>query len=191
MVNRIRRIIISAKLFLIATASERAEFLKKKNLFGYIGDKVIFQPRKLPLYSNLIFIHNNVKIASGVEFITHDVIYKMLNDKYNAKTFSERVGCIEIKDNVFVGAGTKIMYDTQIGSNVIIGAGSIVTKDIPDNSVYGGIPAKFICSFEDFVKKAEQQTYNDEKLFKDKKNGKVTNELSQALYKEFQRKRVR
>lgn len=45
------------------------------------------------------------------------------------------------------------MYNVTIGNNVIIGAGSIVTKDIPDGVVCAGIPCKVIGSFEDFVEK--------------------------------------
>ena len=46
-----------------------------------------------------------------------------------------------------------ILYDVTIGSNVIIGAGSIVTKDIPDGSVAVGVPCKVVGTFEDFVEK--------------------------------------
>ena len=41
----------------------------------------------------------------------------------------------------------------KIGNNVIIGAGSVVTKDIPDNSVCAGVPCKRIGSFDDFIRK--------------------------------------
>ena len=52
-----------------------------------------------------------------------------------------------------IGSGTRIMYNVRIGSNVIIGAGSIVTKDIPDNSVAAGVPCRVIGKFEDLVEK--------------------------------------
>ena len=51
------------------------------------------------------------------------------------------------------GAGSSILYDVRIGPNVIIGAGSMVTKDIPANSVAAGVPARVIGTFEDFVSK--------------------------------------
>ncbi len=65
----------------------------------------------------------------------------------------ERIGCIEIGNNVFVGSGTHILYDTKIGNNVIIGTYSVVTCDIPDNSVVAGVPARVIGTFDDYVKK--------------------------------------
>lgn len=53
-------------------------------------------------------------------------------------------GCPKIGDNCFIGAGVKIFGDITIGDNVTIGANSVVTKDIPDNCVVCGIPAKII-----------------------------------------------
>ena len=45
-------------------------------------------------------------------------------------------------DNVYVGAGAKVLVDVKIGDNVIIGANAVVITDIPDNAVAVGIPAK-------------------------------------------------
>lgn len=92
-------------------------------------------------------------------FITHDVIHSMLNNREgNDFEFKEKVGDIHVGDNVFIGSFTKILYGVNIGSNVIIGAGSLVNKDIPSNSVWGGIPAKEICTFEEFVEKRKQES---------------------------------
>ena len=68
----------------------------------------------------------------------------------------KKIGSIHIEDNVFIGSHTIILCDVNIGSNVIIGAGSLVNKDIPANSVYAGVPAKYICSFDEFVEKRKK-----------------------------------
>jgi acetyltransferase-like isoleucine patch superfamily enzyme len=81
----------------------------------------------------LVHLHNNVYLASNVGFVTHDVIYKMLNGKEGGKNYIEKIGCIEIMNNVFIGSGTRILYNTRIGNNVIVGSASLVNKDIPDN----------------------------------------------------------
>lgn len=60
---------------------------------------------------------------------------------------------IVIKDNVFIGAHTFIMPGINIGNNVVIGAGSIVTKNISDNSVVAGSPAKKIATIEECISK--------------------------------------
>ena len=49
-----------------------------------------------------------------------------------------------IGDNVFIGLGAKVFGDIKIGNNVIIAPNAIVVKDVPDNAVVGGIPAKVI-----------------------------------------------
>jgi len=151
----IKRIWHSLRLVTILSGKKRAQYIKKHKLFNYIGDDCMLQIRKLPLYSDLIRFHNNVRIASNVSFITHDVVHSVLNTKYPTKKFYEKKGCIEIMNNVFVGANSSIMYDVKIGPNVIIGANSVVTKDLAGNAVYAGVPAKFICTFEDLVKKRE------------------------------------
>lgn len=52
----------------------------------------------------------------------------------------------EIGDNVYIGPGVSIVENVKIGNNVTIGAGSVVTKDIPDNVTAAGVPAKVISS---------------------------------------------
>lgn len=52
-------------------------------------------------------------------------------------------------DNVYIAANATVIGGLSIGSNVIIGAGAVVTKDIPDNSVYIGNPAHFLCNIND------------------------------------------
>lgn len=153
-----KRYLHSIRLFLTPSSAKRVEYLRKHNVFGRIGDKSIWRDRTVPLYADRIFLGNNVRCGTKVFFITHDVIHSMLNNrKDNDFKFKEKVGEIHIGDNVFIGSNTTILYDVTIGSNVIIGAGSLVNKDIPSNSVYGGVPAKYICTFEDFVEKRKKQ----------------------------------
>lgn len=49
-----------------------------------------------------------------------------------------------VGNNCFIGLGARILGTVNIGNNVVIGANSVVTKDIPDNTVVGGVPAKII-----------------------------------------------
>lgn len=165
--------------------------MRKQNVFCAIGRNCTIQKRKIPLYANLIRLGNNVHIASGVSFLTHDVTHLVLNhlEDHKGPAFLERVGCIEIGDNVFIGSSTRILYDTKIGSNVIIGTGSIVTKDIPDNSVAAGVPARVIGTFDDYVKKYEKWTSYPAEL---KPRGQaVSDELAKLLWKEFDEKHCR
>lgn len=56
----------------------------------------------------------------------------------------EKRGCPVLGDRVFMGSGAKILGKSTIGNNVAIGANAVVTKDLPDNAVAGGIPAKVL-----------------------------------------------
>ena len=51
---------------------------------------------------------------------------------------------IVLKKNVWVGSNATILSGVTIGENAIVGAGSVVTKDVPDNAIVGGVPAKVI-----------------------------------------------
>lgn len=56
----------------------------------------------------------------------------------------KRMGCPTIGDNVYIGPGAKIIGGITIGNNVAVGANAVVTKNVPDNAVVVGIPAKVI-----------------------------------------------
>lgn len=56
---------------------------------------------------------------------------------------------------MFIGSNTTILPNTVIESNTIIAAGSLVNHSILGNGVYGGQPAKYICSLDDFINKRE------------------------------------
>lgn len=147
------RTLMQLRSLFFRSGTKRAEWLKKKGILGAIGSNVMIQDYKLPYNPDKVFIGNNVRLASDVTLITHDVSYHVLNNLYNTGEFKEKTGTITIGDNVFVGSRVVILYDVRIGNNVIVGAGSVVTNDLPDGSVCAGIPCKKIGEFEDFCKK--------------------------------------
>lgn len=118
----------------------------------------------------LIKLGDNVRIARNVTFITHDGgmwVLRNLGKLDNADKF----GPIIIKDNVHVGMNVTIMPGVTIGSNCIIGCGAIVTKDIPDNSIAVGIPAKVIESIDEYYEKNKDIVDFTKNLsYKEKKN---------------------
>lgn len=129
------------RLYTIRSSMKRAEYMKKHGIFHSVGDRVMITSRKIPLYAKLISIGSNVWMASGVEFIPHDVTHYMLNGMNDGHKYQEKIGCIDIGNNVFIGAGAKILYDVKVGDNVVIAAGALVNKDVPSNSVVGGYRA--------------------------------------------------
>ena len=129
-------------------------------MFGLIGENCYYFPRKLPAEPQNILIHNNVVVATEVYFCDHDVIQHMLNHvpEYlsllpKGQSYPYRTYKIELCDNVFIGANVIIMGDVRVGPNAIVAASSVVTKDVPPNSVVGGNPAKVISDMNTFVEK--------------------------------------
>jgi len=168
------------KMYLISNAEKRTKLLIKKNIFKSVGDNLFFQPRIIPDEPKLISFGNNVSVASGVTFVTHDVIDKVLNKMdYNFK-FYYNCAPIEIGNNVFIGCNVTILPNVKVSNNVIIAAGSIVTKDIPDNSVVGGNPAKVISTFEEYVE--NRKISNEIGLYPN--HDSVINYVWEKFYKE-------
>ena len=155
--------ITKIKLYLIPNANKRTKLIIKKNLFRKVGNNFFFQPRVIPDEPELISFGNNVCVASGVTFVTHDVIDKVLNNMDYNINFNYNCAPIEVGDNVFIGCNTTILPNVKIGNNVIIAAGSIVNKDIPDGSIVGGNPAKIIGNFDEYVN--QRKNINDKLLY--------------------------
>lgn len=65
---------------LTMSATKRAEYIKKHDIFYHMGDNCMTMFRKIPLYPKLISFGNNVWIASNVSFVTHDVIHNVINN---------------------------------------------------------------------------------------------------------------
>lgn len=78
-----------------------------------------------------VIIEDNVQVGGGVKI-------------YSVSTIDNKKGKVILKKNCRIGANSIIMPGVTIGENSIIGAFSFVTKDIPDNVIAYGIPAKVI-----------------------------------------------
>lgn len=175
------RLYHTIRLCMTRSAIGRANYIRKHSIFRHMGKNCMVMFRKIPLYPQLISVGDNVWIASNVTFATHDVIHQMLNNYISDYSFKENIGCIVIKDNVFVGANTTIISNVRIGPNTIIAAGSIINKDIPGNGVYGGVPAKYICSMDSFIEKRKK----NESFFVKKDKEKISIDTINAAWERF------
>lgn len=116
-----------------------------------IGDNCYFAVRNIGSEPYLVKIGNHVGIASGVRFLTHSLGWNYRDRIPDLQIF----GKIEIKDNCNIGVDVIILPDVTIGENCIIAAGSVVTKNIPPNSIAAGVPAKVIGNSEDYFETAK------------------------------------
>ena len=152
-IKRFIKIIKLIRISLIIDNRERANKIKKMKLLNKMG-KDCFIARNIYFGSEpeLISLGNNVWLTSGVKLVTHDGSLHMLSKTLNKK-LNPKIGEINIKDNCFIGINSIIMPGIAIGPNSIIGAGSIVTKDVPPNTIVAGNPAKKIMSIKDYLNK--------------------------------------
>ncbi len=98
----------------------------------FIGEGVTFDT----MYPNNIHIGESTHVTTGCVILAH-----YLNTNGGPMW---RSGDVYIGEKSFLGAKTIICKDVRIGKNCIVAAGSVVTKDIPDNEIWGGNPAKFL-----------------------------------------------
>ena len=133
-----------------------ANYRKKKYLNGLInnglriGENVYITGNYFfdPSHCFLISIGDNCIFAPNVKLIAHDASIKLF-------VGYSKMGKIDIKENCFIGESVIVLPGVTVGPNAIIGSGSVVTKDVPPDSIVAGNPAKVISSIQDYVKKIE------------------------------------
>jgi len=111
----------------------------------------------------LIEIGNRVTITSGVKIITHDGSTWLTRDKKGRRYLFKKV---IIGNEVFIGVNSIIMPGVIIEDNVIIAAGSVVTKSIPKNSIVAGNPAKIIGNYTKYRDSVLEKYCSDEDMNK-------------------------
>ena len=137
--NWVRKALLKEKY----TSESYIAYLRKKGM--KIGERVlILWPRSVTLDETrpwMIEIGDDVQIANGVTILTHGFDWSVFKGKYGE----------------VLGSAGKV----TIGDNVIIGAGAVVSHDIPENSVAAGNPARVIMSLDDYHDKRVQAQFQE------------------------------
>ena len=140
MFNRMRRFIADVYI----------KRLVKKGL--KLGENVDFE-KGVNIDANfpwLIEIGDNVVLSPWVYILSHDAASR-------CATGMTRIGKVKIEKDVYIGAKTTILPGVVIGEGNIVGANSLVNKDIPAFSVAAGNPVKVICSTNDYKERYKSQ----------------------------------
>lgn len=110
-----------------------------------------------------IEIGKNCRITGGVTILAHDYSYAVLRPVYHKMLCKS--GVTKIGDNVFIGMHAIILMGSQIGNNVIIGAGAVVSGAVPDNVVVAGNPAKVVCTLEEHYQRLNSHFENYARIY--------------------------
>jgi acetyltransferase-like isoleucine patch superfamily enzyme len=142
--------------FFVSSGFAYAAYLKKQAVLHSQGDTCFISKAANIPDPHLVKLGDNVWITAGCQLLCHDASVIMINIMRSGHR--DRVGPIVLGSNSFLGNNVIVLPGTGIGSKTIVGAGSVVTGDIPDNSVFAGNPARHICDFEDYVLRIENET---------------------------------
>ena len=119
----------------------------------------------------LVTIGDNVRITSGVKITTHDGGVWTLRHMYPELADIDRFGRVSIGDNSHIGMDAMIMPGVTIGRNCIVGARSVVTHDVPDNTVIAGVPARPIGTIDQYREKHSSEFVNTKHMdWQEKRN---------------------
>lgn len=126
-----------------------------------------------------ISIGDDVTIAPNAYILAHDASTKMHLDY-------TRIGKVNIGDRVFIGAAAIVLPGVSIGSDVIIGAGSVVSRDIPDNVIACGNPARELGKTDEWIeeKRREMATvpcFGEEYTLRQSVNDRMKSEMNEKM----------
>jgi acetyltransferase-like isoleucine patch superfamily enzyme len=131
------------------------EYVRKWGRLHHVGEDCSILTSTVFTDPEYVSLGNNVHF-SDCTILGHDGSIAMLDHALGEALDS--VGYVVIHDNVFIGHSAIVMPNCSIGPNAIVATGSIVTKDVPPNTVVGGVPATTIASFDEHVERIRERS---------------------------------
>ena len=110
-----------------------------------VGDVTIGDYTRIGIHNTIIgpvCIGNHVNLAQGITITALNHNFEDASKRIDEHGISTKP--VVIGDDVWIGANAVILPGVTIGSHCVVAAGAVVTKDVPDNCVVGGVPAKVI-----------------------------------------------
>ncbi len=160
--NRVKNIFCDLNLYFVHIISSHIPFhFIRKYVFTINGVKIgkgsvihmgcrFFSPKNIEIgkdtiIGNRAFLdgRDKIKIGNHVDIASEVMIYNSEHD-INDPKFNAENGVVNIGDYVFIGPRAIILPGIIIGKGAVIAAGCVVTKDVPEYSIYAGVPGKAI-----------------------------------------------
>ena len=110
-----------------------------------VGDVVIGDYTRIGIHNTIIgpvTIGNHVNLAQGITVTALNHNFEDKNKRIDEQGVSTKP--VVIGDDVWIGANAVILPGVTIGKHAVVAAGAVVTTDVPENTVVGGVPAKVI-----------------------------------------------
>lgn len=157
--NRLHNILLDLKLWLLTLIGHIPFHTFRKLFYASAGMKIqgtihmwarFYQPENIEIGSDTIigdhaFLDGraSLKIGNHVDIASEVMVYNSQHD-LESEDFGATQAPVEIGDYVFIGPRAIILPGVKIGRGAVVAAGAVVTKDVPDFAIVGGIPAKVI-----------------------------------------------
>ena len=110
-----------------------------------VGDVIIGDHSRIGIHNTIIgpvTIGNHVNLAQGITVTALNHNFDDTDQRIDEQGVSTKA--VTIGDDVWIGANAVILPGVTIGRHAVVAAGAVVTKDVPDNCVVGGVPAKIL-----------------------------------------------
>ena len=124
---------------------------------GWEVGKNVYFPADIVITQNFVYYRGELEMGDNVSIGPRCTL--VLSSHPNASTLKKIVvpksSKIVMKDNAWLGAGCIVLPGVKVGANSVIGAGAVVTKDVPEWSIVAGVPAKVIKTIPHDVPKYE------------------------------------
>ena len=118
-----------------------------------VGDVIIGDYTRIGLHSTIIgpvCIGNHVNLAQGITITALNHNFSDATKRIDEQGITTKP--VVIKDDVWIGANAVVLPGVTIGCHAVVAAGAVVTHDVPDNTVVGGVPAKVISTTPELLK---------------------------------------
>lgn len=107
-----------------------------------LGDNVSINPYSVLYGQGGLAIGNDCRIAANVTIVPANHVFSSIDLPIRAQGLSKKG--IQIGQDVWIGAGARILDGVSIGDKAVIGAGAVVTKNVPAYAIFAGVPARQI-----------------------------------------------